>query len=345
MTNGTQQAFRYDPCWLNQVQQFCGNLTVPAWSIYVGLLAAQGITAHIAAWQTGFLPTGGFNLQLAFCGIWNVELLLFSHYLDVVARDALLKYRPMLKDLNEEEFQRINYEFTIMPHRPVLWLSIGGLAMGVFLAHTARPYQPAMFAWPWFAYVSWGFTWSVFGVFCFRVFRQLRLVSRIYGSTEKIDLYYLKPVYSLSRLALWTSLSVVIIMDLNTVIFVPQLLASRTFDIVSVSAILLALATFLTPLYGIKRRIADTKDQLMASTAREIESAYNLLTEAIGSGDSKKLSDVKAILDLVHRKKEFVHSIPIWPWNPGTFTALLSALLLPSILGILSRVFQRILGI
>jgi uncharacterized membrane protein len=177
------------------------------------------------------------------------------------------------------------------------------------------------------------------------VIRQLRFVSRLYALTEEINLYYLKPLYALSRLAVWTSLSVVIITDLNMVLFAPELLVTSAFIIVVVLAMLLALATFLVPLYGIKRRIRAEKNRMMAATAREIEIAYDRMAQAIQTGDSKKLADVRTLLDLVHRKKDYVNSIPVWPWNPGTFTALLTAIILPIMLGILSRVMQRALGL
>ena len=136
-----------------------------------------------------------------------------------------------------------------------------------------------------------------------------------------------------------------VIINLNLLLLTPQLLESSAFISVLVLAMLLSLATFLTPLYGIKRRIQAEKNHLMASIGRDIESAYERLDQAILSGDSKKLADVKMILDLVHRKREFVHSIPVWPWNRGTFTALLSAIILPIVLGILSRVMQKVLGL
>jgi hypothetical protein len=201
-----------------------------------------------------------------------------------------------------------------------------------------------MFAWPLLAYLFWGISWGVLWVFCYRVIRQLRFASRIYASTEKINLYYLKPLYALSRLAVWTSLSVVIITDLN-MLLTPQLLVTSAFIIVLVLAMLLSLATFLMPLYGIKRRILAEKNQLIAATGQEMEIVYDRLAKAIRSGDSKKLADVRTIIDLVHRKKDSVHSIPVWPWNPGTFTALVSAIILPIILGILSRIMQRVLGL
>ena len=341
----TGSAQPYAPSWFNRLLDFCGNLSIPAWAIYCGWLVVQGVLANVAAWDAGLLPVGSFNALLAFCGIWSFEVLLFSHYLDVLARDSLLGYRPMLKNVSQAAFEQIQYEFTTMPHRPVLWISVVGLAVGIFLAHSARSYQPLMFAWPWLAYLFYGISLAVFCVFSYRVIRQLRFASKLYALTENIDLYYLKPIYSLSRLAVWTSLSVGIIINLNILLLTPQLLVSSAFITILVLATLLSLTTFLTPLLGIKRRILAEKNRLMSATGRDIEAAYDLLEKAIRSGDSKKLADVKVMLDLVHRKKEFVHSIPVWPWNPGSFTALLSAIILPIVLGILSRIMQKVLGL
>ena len=335
----------YAPSWFNRVLGYCGSLPIPAWAVYCGWLIVQGLLAHIAAWDAGLLPAGSFNLLLAFCGIWSVEVLLFSHYLDLIARDSILEDRPMLKNLSDEAFEQIQYEFITMPPRPVLWISVAGFAAGVYMGNAAKAYQSVMFAWPALTYLFWGISWSVLSVFSYRVMRQLRFASRIYAATENINLYYLKPLYSLSRLAVWTSLSVVVIIDLNMALLTPELLVTSAFIPVLVLAMLLSIATFLMPLYGIKRRILAEKNQLMAGTGQEIEIAYDRLAKAIRSGDSKKLADVRTILDLVHRKKDFVHSIPVWPWNPGTFTALISAIILPIILGILSRIMQRVLGL
>jgi hypothetical protein len=303
----------------------------------------QGLLAHVAAWNTGLLPAGSFNSLLAFCGIWSFEVFLFSHYLDALAREALAGYRPMLKGISEAAFEQIRYEFTTMPRRPVLWVSFVGCALGIFLANSARPYQPVMFAWPWLPYPFYGLSLAAFCVYSYRVIRQLRFASRLYASTEKVDLYYLKPIYSLSRLAVWTSLSVLAVINLNVLLLTPQLLESSAFIAVFVSAMVLSLATFLLPLYGIKRHIVAEKNRVMAAIGRDIETAYGRLEEAITSGDSRNLGDIKVLLDLVHRKKEFVHAIPVWPWNPGTFTALLSAIILPIVLGVLTRILQRAL--
>jgi hypothetical protein len=336
---------RYPPSWFNRFLGLCGSLPLPAWTVYIGWLVVQGLFAHIAAWDAGLLPAGSFNPLLAFCGIWSVEVLLFSHYLDVIARDSLIEYRSMLNNVSKEAFEDIQYAFVTMPDRPVLWISVAGFALGVYMGNVAKAYQPIMFAWPALTYFVWGVSWSVLCVFCYRVIRQLRFASRIYASTEKINLYNLKPLYALSRLAAWTSLSVVIIVDLNMILLTPQLLVTPAFIIVLVLPMLLSLATFLLPLYGIKQRILAEKNLLMATTGQEIEIAYDHMAKAIRSGDSKKLADVRTILDLVHRKKDFLHSIPVWPWNPGTFTALLSAIILPIIMGILSRIMQRVLGL
>jgi len=338
-------AGRYPPSWFNRVLDLCGRLSVPAFAVYGAWLVIQGVLAHIAAWDAGLLPAGSFDPLLAFCGIWSAELLLFSHYLDRIARDSLTEYRPMLKGVSKETFETMQYEFTTMPRRPVLWISLAGFGAGVFMASAAKTYQPVMFAWPLLAYSFWGITWGVLGVYCYRVIRQLRFASRVYASTRDFNLFHLRPLYALSRLAAWTSLSVVIIVDLNMALLTPRLVVSSMFIVFLVLIMLLALATFLLPLYGIKRRILVQKNQMVAATGEEIESAYLRLAQAIKSGDSKKLADVRTILDLVHRKREFVHSIPVWPWNPGTFTAVVSAVLLPVILGVLSRVMQRALGL
>ena len=338
-------AGRYAPSWFNRVLGVCGRLPVPAWTVYIGWLVLQGLLAHVAAWNEGLLPAGTLNPLLLFCGIWSAEVFLFSHYLDVIARDSLVRYRPMLNTLSGAEFDRIEYEFTTMPRRPVLWVSVVGFAAGIVMANAAKSYQPLMFAWPLLAYLFWGISWLGLGVFCYRLVRQLRFASRIYALTKKINLYHLRPLYALSRLAVWTSVSVVIIIDLNILLLTPQLMVTSAFILLFVLAMLLSLATFLLPLYGIKRRILAERNQLMEATAREIEIAYERLANAIRTGDSKKLADVRIILDLVHRKKDFVHSIPVWPWNPGTFTALASAVVLPVILGILSRIILRVLGL
>jgi hypothetical protein len=333
----------YAPSWFNRLLGLCGNLSIPAWAVYTGWLVVQGLLANVAAWDAGLLRVGSFNPLLTFCGIWSFEVLLFSHYLDVIARHSLAGYTPMLKNKGKEALERIHYEFTTMPQRPVLWISVVGFAVGIFLAYSAKSYQPQMFAWPWLAYLFYGISLSVFCVFSYRVIRQLRFASKLYASTEKIDLYFLKPIYSLSRLAVWTSLSVLVIINLNVLLLTPQLLESSAFISVLVLAMLLSLATFLMPLYGIKRRILAEKNRVMAATGRDIETAYDRLDKAIRSGNSKNLADIKVMLDLLHRKKDFIHSIPVWPWNPGTFTALLTAIILPIVLGILSRLMQKAL--
>lgn len=339
----TGSAQPYPPSWFNRLLDVCGGHSIPAWGFYCGWLVVQGLLAHLAAWEAGLLPAGSFNSLLTFCGIWSFEVLLFSHYLDRIARDSLAGYRSMLKNMSKEAFEQVQYEFTTMPRRPVLWISVVGFALGIFLAFSAKPYQPLMFAWPWLAYPFYGISLAVFCVFSYRVIRQLRFASKLYASTEKVDLYHLKPIYSLSRLAVWTSLSVLVIINLNVLLLTPQILESSAFISVFVLAMLLSLATFLMPLYGIKRRIVAEKDRVMAATGRDIETAYDRLDKAIKSGDSRNLADIKVMLDLVHRKKDFVHSIPVWPWNRGTFTALLSAIILPIVLGILSRILQRVL--
>jgi len=334
----------YPISWLDRLLRWIKSFSVPSWLLYLLLFIGQWLAQHLFAWQSGVLGMYEIDLLMAFTGIWSIEILIFAQLLDLVAETMLDNYQALLLELKESDYAQLREQFHATPAGPSLQLGVFGLATGLFMAYATEPFLPQLYSYPALIYLQWGVSVALLFVFGYRIRHQLRFVGNICTITSKVDLFYLEPIYGLSRLALWSAVAIVVIADFNLLV-VPQLLNSAFFPLLFGIITIISLVTFFYPTRDINRRIIVEKAKRLEAVSEELEESYARLTEQRESGKLKDMYLLKSLIDALHDKRERIQNTPHWPWRPGSLTGLLSAIFLPVLLRFVLIGVDRMFGI
>ena len=136
----------YPPCWLDRLSVWIERLPGPPWAFYVGLGAAGCLATSALRWLDGRQPVGVFDPLPPPFLLWVVGILGLHHYLDCYARQALARFRPLLRG-DQAEYERLEYELTTTPARYALigaFFRTGIAILVVALYHrVVQPFFPA----------------------------------------------------------------------------------------------------------------------------------------------------------------------------------------------------------
>jgi hypothetical protein len=168
--------------------------------------------------------------------------------------------------------------------------------------------------------------------YIYRVVLLIVRIGRFYAGSINVSLYNLPPIYKLSTvsgkvgfflLVLWYAN---IPLNLNKTILNSPLYLGITFLVSMVP-----LAAFLVPLGTVNRRLAREKSQKIVDVSQQIEIAFEKLEHAFDAERLSEMKDLEAAISNLVSKKQYIESIPTWPWRQGTFRVALTAVFLPLI--------------
>jgi hypothetical protein len=305
-----------------------------------------------------YLNVRGIYLLYSFYGVYFLAAI---HFLDGWARTAFEKFRPAL-GVGEAEGSRLFYELTTLPARTVGWLTVVTLVGVIVLVRPLiRPLWQAMGFIQSSTAASlidlgiYAFNALVVVIFIYHTLRQLRWISRIHETATHIDLFQLRPLYSLSGL---TARTAGILLIVGYIIqqqagshgrFTGDRYVLEVSELFMVSSIvvysLLALAIFFLPLIGLHQRLLKEKERLQAEANSRLQAHIQELHRRI---DARQLKDADAVnfhLTSLALERDILAKLPTWPWQPGTFNLLLTAVLFPIVLWILQQILERWAGL
>jgi hypothetical protein len=301
------------------------------------------VVAHFSSWNSGVLPWGDTELFLFLTQLWTVEILLFHGYLNRDARAAIKAFQPYLT-AEGEEIQRMVYEFTHLPARTVAIMTWLGAVLGIYLSYLTELSMRGALQFSVgtiLGFNNYAFQVSLAFILCYRIVRQLRMVSRLYAAASQIDLFHLEPVYALSAHSARTGLIFLLILYSNLLIF-PETLEFGPAFIFAVAALtVFAIAGFYLPLRGINRRLVEEKIARLAEIHGRIRSAFTHLDHNFDAGNYGEIAEVHSTFAALQSQKAFIEAIPTWPWQPATLRGFLSAVLLPVGIWIIQQILDR----
>jgi hypothetical protein len=175
--------------------------------------------------------------------------------------------------------------------------------------------------------------------------RWLRLVATIHREASAIDPFDRGPIYAFSRLTVFVSLTILagtyFSFTANSRLIIGNLpalaLGSITFAV--------GLLAFIAPLWGIHRRLVRRQDELLGEVDQRIAAMGAELyakVDAASYDQGKAINDTLAGLSTVRSR---IRELPTWPWPPQLLRGFLSALLLPVIVYILTRLAAGIISL
>jgi hypothetical protein len=334
----------YAPSWIDRLIDLINRLPFPNWIFYLGLYVLAVVLIHLAVWNDGLADWGHLDAYWILSGVWTVISLIFIHHLERVAGKALDRFSPVVID-KPREFAELRYRMTNMPARPVLTMSLV-MGLGIFSLLIWVPdfgyagaKSPLSIA---FAVIPLVFSWSFAPVLLYYGARLLISVRAAYQLVDSIDVYHQQPLYAFSALTYQASLFWLLVINLSLVnaLLIQNANTSEALVnfVVAAPMAVVALLTFLLPLTGMHRRLTDEKQRLIEEHGVHVSATQRDLYEALTRRDYATVQSLDQSILVLGRVKEEIHTIPTWPWRPGTLRNFLTAVFVPMALWAMQQV-------
>jgi hypothetical protein len=355
----TPVANRYSPSWIDWLTAALERLPGPTWLAYLG------VTLIAAVWLLLEALASSESIQSLFDNPSYVGYIFFFvfplaayHYLSLGARSAWLAFRPATS-VNDEKSARVQLELSTTPFWPVAAMTLIVAAANILFSF-ASPESVSLNNQP-LAYVAlrvvseslWAATIPI-GL-AYLIIRQVRLISNIDAHIERVDLLRQAPLHALSRLTARGAIVLVII-----AIYVGLPLPGNSeaawlgaIALVSVPALVLAAIVFVVPLRGISRLLIADKNRRLDEIGDRIDAASAALhglvaEETAGAREPEASAHVQTRIDALSKalaslllERDFIRRLSTWPWDPGTLRAVASAIALPIVLFVITRLLER----
>jgi len=338
----------YPPAGFSRFLAWVDRLPLHGWWVFPVLVFVQLVWSQGVLWAAGHLPVGTFDPVIGYGAVYGPYTLAAIAYLNGVARRSLRDFWPGT-GWPDGERPGWEYRFVTSPggYGPRILVVGLLLALGGFLASPTTivagdasgritllaAYLPTLL-----------FGYSMFVIALIHVGRQLRLVSRIHRDARAIDPFDTAPLYAFSRLTMQTGVAYLLVGYFS-------LTANGAWqfgNFVSLFTVFVAFGAgvlaFVAPLWGIHGRLVREKEAL----ARDAEHRLNRLgAEMYSRIDAGAFDSTKTIaesLDGVRAMRERIVRLPTWPWPPQVLRGFVSALFLPVVVYVISRIVASGVG-
>jgi hypothetical protein len=340
----------YRASWVDRLIDWLAALPGPTWVPYVIVSAVVGLAVHAAAWIDGYVgphgavEPGEFDLLLGSLAIYVIGSVAGIHFLDHQASRAWTTFRPVAA-VTDEDADRIRFELTTLPARAAFGWTIVGLAVAVVTlaggyGETVELAEPLTIvitsAVGTFAYVTGA-------LLVYHTIRQLRLIGRLPGYVERIDLLDAGPLHAFSGVTALTGVFFVAAAYFS-VLTDPTTLTNPAVAAVNAFALVLGVACFVLPLYGMQRRIAAEKARRLSATSQRLDAALRDLARRNDGGDLSDADAVNKNIASLLAERDLIARTPTWPWSSDTLRGFSTALILPIALWLIFRVLERALA-
>ena len=338
----------YEPSVLDRLILRIDRLPGHGWWVYPLAIIAFLAWIHLWLWFRGFRPLGTFepaSLGFVFYGPFGVAAI---HYLNRAGNHAMAAFRPALR-LSDEEIEVRRYELVTFPAGGWLWVFLAvGVVLGVGVVATQQAAAVGMFGptladWLIVAAPVAVAGYSGFAAVTFHTLRQLRCVARLHREAH-IDLFDVGPLYAFSGLTMRTGLVWITVGYYSLTVSAAFVSGNAIALPVTLGNFVFATACFVVPLYGLHGRLVDVKAGLLREASRRVEA---VTTQLYARVDGEQLAGIKEVTDAlggVVAARDQVLKLPTWPWPPRALGQFATALVLPVVVYVVSRLVGQQLG-
>jgi hypothetical protein len=334
------------PSWIDSLVGWIDDLPIPAWVFYVAVTLALTALINVVLWLDGSVPFGTYG---AFPGLFPPFVFYFLalyHYLTRVGSRSLHVFWPLL-DTDEPELAQIDHELATLPRRwgwialalallssPNYLIGNPSLAFADLVPNTFLPYILAFLVALFF-----GATFSAVSV---RSFRQIQTIRRLHIRAANINILKLAPVHAFSALTARTAIGFFIIVVLGALYNFSSFGGTApatftTYILAYIMMVTLAVIVFILPVLGLRDRLQEEKGQSLDRINQLLQTTEDRFHSKVDTADYTDLKGMENAIDMLIRERERIGKISTWPWDPATFRAFGSTLLLPIILRILTQ--------
>jgi hypothetical protein len=356
----------YAPSWVDHVTDWVRALPVPSWIVYLAPALVLYAITTVIKWEDGSYAAayaagnteGLYKIGPIYLYPFHAvpELVAFyalalMQYLDDVARHSLESFRPAMRNTDEAHWNNLAYRLTNLPARPTLLASLVGVLFAIcvlVLIYFAAPgfaSQLLLFTSPAATVIEsavFVLLWWIWGALIYHTFRQLRLVSHIYTTYARIDIFNLMPLYSFSWLTARTAIGAVLAAYLF-IITAPGLLGNPITLGILLFIVLFAVIAFAWPLVGVHRLIEQAKNNRLTGIAQRFEVMVTELHKRADAAQYGAMGEIKGGLDALGSESSVIEKIYTWPWRRETVSGFSTALLLPIALWLITHFLDTII--
>jgi hypothetical protein len=350
---GARPAVPYRPSWFDRLTAGIERLPGPTVLWYLGVGVGLAALFTMFKWVDGTMPVGTVTLyHLVFVGT-PLYTLAATHLLDHVAAQALDEFRPVLA-ADATTTARLRYELTTLPATPTLLVTLVGAA-GVLVVWSQLDAEHLVAVRPGLLLLITLLegavalcAWALVSIFIYHALHQLRVVTTIYTHYTHINLFTLGPLYAFSRLTALTAIAPVPVFLLDYLGWPDpghQPVTASTLALWVVFG-LLSVGTFVLPLLGVHRLLAQEKARAQLALAARLQALLADLHQQVAShaATADATTATKNLLDSLLAEQGLLNRVSTWPWAPETPRAVATALLLPVLVLILSEIVKRLFG-
>ena len=335
----------YRPSWVDRLIDRIDALPGPAWVPYAIVSVVVGLAVHAAAWIDGLLEPGEFDLYLGSLATYIIASVGAIHFLDHRVTWAWAAFRPAAS-LTDEAADRILFELTTLPARAALGWTFVGLVVALLTGVAAYGAPLDIAGEPLTFVVSMpvaGIAYATGALLIYHTIRQLRLIGRLPGFVERIDLLDAGPLHAFSGVTALTG-GLFLVAAYFSVLTDPTTFTNPAVAAVNGLAVVLGVVCFVLPLSGMQRRIAAEKERRLSAASQRLDAALRDLARRNDAGDLSDADAVNKNISSLLAEREVIARSPTWPWSPETLRGFSTALLLPVILWLVFRVLERALS-
>ncbi len=316
--------------------------------IYPGLALLLFAWGHAILWMSGRIPVGAIDPTVATGVVYGPYVLAVFAITNRVAVRSLHAFWPAT-GWPDSERPRWVYRFVTLPRGvDLLALAIGiPISIGAFLAAPAASLGTMETRLDLAAALlpSLVLGYCGFPLIVLHTVRQLRLVMRIHREATAIDPFEREPIYAFSRLTVITGLAYVAIgyygLALNGAFQAGNLVSILTL----IGSFAVGIVTFVAPLWGIHDRLVQEKERLLTNAERRLGKVGAEMDRRIDAGAFGTTKEIAETLEGATALRERVDRLPTWPWPPQVLRGFLSALLIPVIVFVATRVIGDQVGL
>lgn len=331
----------YKPSPIHLLYHWVDRLPGPYWLFSVALLVVPGLLNLIVAWKANVLPFGEINWYYVTTGFFLSYFFFVNDFLLRIAHNTISEFLTIL-DVDEYKNRLHLFEFTHLPAKTssVFFVlgAIIGFITGIYLLPTAPEMNRSFPALEVTMYsLSYGFAF----ITLYATLRASRLIGQLFDERVIVDIFDQTSIYAIARYASWLVI-VLVIATYSQFVLIPSY--SGLFFTVTIIFWLSALVMFWLPLKGANRILVLEKRRLLKDVNYRIRANFNLLHLKMDNHEYKNVTDIREMIVSLKMEREDIKSISTWPWQTSTITGLLSAIVLPVLVGFLSSIFDKFIN-
>jgi hypothetical protein len=337
----------YQPGLLSRVLGWIDRLPWHGWWAFPLLGAVLFSWSHAVLWLAGQLPVGTIDPLLTSAIFYAPFVLAALAYINRASERALAQFWPATGWPDDEQ-AAWRYAFVNSPRGFGILTVVVGLvaALGSFVSASDTAIgagldrTTVLVAYLPSAVLGYGLVVAA----TVHIARQLRLVARIHREAKAVDPFDRGPVYAFSSLTVRAGLAYVISGYYALTVQGAFQAGNAVAILVLALTFSVGVACFVFPLWGIHERLGREKDLLLRDVDARLSRLGEEMYRRIDAGQFDGTKVVSEALAGVGALRERIARLPTWPWPPNVMRGFISALLLPVIVYIVSRLAGGLVG-